>query len=158
MFPFFSPAAIIDLDISVVFQLALFLVLLVVLNKLVFRPLLALFQQRRDETDGRREEALRAANEAEDLLDSYGSSMAEATAEGMAVRSKVRDEAVRREAEVVAEARSETAAWYEGELAQFSVELEQARSEAHAGVSRLSVELVDLLVSRSVGEGGGDNP
>jgi len=156
--PLFSPAAIIDLDISVLFQLALFLVLLVVLSKLVFKPLLTLFQQRQDETDGKQEEAVRAANEAEGLLDGYSSAMAEATADGMAVRNKVRDEAVKKEADAVSKARSDASAWYEGELASFGGELEQARSEAHAGVSRLSGELVDMLVSRSLGERGGDTP
>ena len=157
MYPFPSSAAIIDLDISVVFQLALFLLLLAVLNQLVFKPLLALFQQRRDETDGKQEEARQAADKAGQLLDSYGGSMAEASAEGMAIRSRVRDEAVRREAEALARARSRTSSWYEGELAQFSGELAQARTDARAGVSRLSGEIVDLLVSRSVDDRRGDN-
>lgn len=154
--PSLPPAAIIDLDISVVFQLALFLVLLVVLNKLVFQPLLALFQQRQDETDGKQEEARLAAKEAEELLDGYSTTMAEAAAGGMAMRTKVRDDAVKQEAEVIAKARGDASEWYEKELASFATELEQARGEAHAGVSRLSGELVDMLVSRSVGERGGD--
>ena len=57
MGPHIARAGLIDLDISVFFQLAVFLILLVILNKLAFQPLLALFEERRKRTEGARAEA-----------------------------------------------------------------------------------------------------
>ncbi len=75
-------AAVIDLDVTYFFQLALFLGLVVVLNQLAFKPLLALFERRRGETLEREKQASEGSEEAEGLLQQYQSEMGEATSEG----------------------------------------------------------------------------
>ena len=146
-------AAVIDLDITYFFQLILFLALVFLLTKLAFAPLLQLFERRRAETDKRSEEARRGAREAADLMARYQREMAQATAEGMAVRNRARDQALREEAEGLGRARMESTGWLDGELAEFSKDLEMARQDAQPEVERMALEMVQAFTSGSAAGG-----
>lgn len=150
-------AAVIDLDITYFFQLILFLVLVFLLTKLAFTPLLQLFERRRAETDKRAEEAQRGAQEAGELMARYQREMAQATSEGMAVRNRARDQALREEAERLTQARMESAGWLDGEVAKFVKDIEKARVDALPEVERMALDMVQVFTSGRVAgdqEGG----
>ena len=140
-------AAVIDLDVTYFFQLALFLGLVVVLNQIAFKPLLALFERRRAETSLREQQATEGSREAESLQEQYGTEMAEATREGMARSGTLRDTALAEQAERVGEVRAEMASWMERELTQHRVELDAARSAAEGEVDSLAGEIVKALTA-----------
>jgi F-type H+-transporting ATPase subunit b len=140
-------AAVIDLDVTYFFQLALFLGLVVVLNQLAFKPLLALFERRRVETLEREKQANEGSEEAENLMQQYQSEMGEATGEGMAHRSSLRDSALSEQADRIGKVRGEAANWMDHELDQHRGELDAARVEAEGEVESLAAHIVKALTA-----------
>jgi len=145
--------AVIDLDVTYFFQLALFLVLLVVLNWLMFQPILAILGKRRTATDEREREAARQERESTDLTNAYVKEMGQATAEGMLARNRLREEALREEAELLGQARDQAAGWLEAGMAEFQGEVERARLGAQPMVESMAGEVVTALAR---GAGGAD--
>ena len=138
-------AAVIDLDITYFFQLVLFLLLVLVLNAVVFKPLLALMDKRRGETEVREREAAAAQGEADDLLARYQREIAQATAEGMAVRNRARDQALRLEADRLLAARASASSWLDTEVSSFVGEIEAARQVAQPLIEGMADDLVKVL-------------
>lgn len=141
-------AAVIDLDVTYFFQLALFLGLVVVLNQLAFKPLLALFERRRVETLEREQRATEGMREADALLESYQQGMAQATGEGMELRNSLRDEALAQQADHISKVRGEATNWMEQELSLHRTELDAARVSAEKEVESLATEIVKTLTTR----------
>jgi F-type H+-transporting ATPase subunit b len=140
-------AAVIDLDVTYFFQLALFLGLVVVLNQLAFKPLLALFERRRVETLEREKLANEGSEEAENLMQQYQSEMGQATSEGMALRNSLRDSALAEQADRISKVRGEAANWMDHELSQHQSELNAVRGEAEGEVESLAADIVKALTA-----------
>ncbi len=140
-------AAVIDLDVTYFFQLALFLGLVVVLNQLAFKPLLALFERRRGETLEREQRATEGIREADVLLESYRQEIGQATAAGMDLRNSLRDAALAEQAAHVLKVRTEATNWKEQELALHRAELDAARAEAENEVESLATAIVKTLTA-----------
>ena len=83
---------LIDLDLSVLFQLGVFLVFLVLINFVLFRPLMQTLDARRERTTGAREQAARDDAEAREKIAAYEGHLAEAGGEGAELRKALREE------------------------------------------------------------------
>ena len=83
---------LIDLDYSVFVQLGIFLVFLVLINFILFRPLMQTLDARRERTKGAREQADRDNAEAQDKIATYESELSKAVNEGAEVRKNLRSE------------------------------------------------------------------
>lgn len=142
-------AAIIDLDVTVFFQLALFLFLVVAMNTLVFKPMLALFRQRKEATEGQEKQAQDREQRAEKLVTHYDSEMAAATVQGMVEHNRVKETMLQKEAAALADARAQSAGWLEAELATFSAGVEEARGQAGPAIQRMSAEIAAMLTNTS---------
>ena len=150
--------AVIDLDVTYFFQLALFLLLLVTLNWLMFRPMLGILEKRRTATDEREREAVRQEREAAELTSAYAREMGQATAAGMQVRNRLREEALREEAEQLGHAREQAARWLEAGVAEYRREVESARQAAKPMVDGAATEIVALLTRGTDGQNKGGRP
>lgn len=144
MEPQIARAGLIDLDITVVFQLVLFLVLLVILNKLAFQPLLALRAERRKRTEGARDAADEAAARSTRLEETVQSGLADANRAGTAERNSLRDTAAASEAEALGKERGEGAARIQAERDR----LERSRESILPDLDRSSRELAEQLVTK----------
>jgi len=142
--PQIARAGLIDLDITVFFQLAVFLVLLILLNKLAFQPLLALFAERRKRTEGARADADNAAKRAERLEETVQDSLADANRAGAEERNQQRDAAVAAEGTALAKERSDAAARLQAERDR----LERSRESILPDLDRSSRELAEQLVTK----------
>lgn len=85
---------LIDLDVSFFIQLGVFLVFLVVMNTLLFKPLLRVFDERKKRTEGARDDASRDDARAREMIADYEAKLSSAVNEGAALRAKLRAEAV----------------------------------------------------------------
>ncbi|MBI4815297.1 MAG: ATP synthase F0 subunit B [Deltaproteobacteria bacterium] len=84
-----------DLDITFVLVLVLLLVPLLALNALVFKPFLAMFEERHDRVKGALERAEDRLEEAEARAKAFDEKVQVATSKGLDARSKIRDEATK---------------------------------------------------------------
>jgi len=96
----------VDLDKSVFVQMALFGVLILILDPLLFRPMLKLFAVREQRTDGARADARAMQERAAELLSNYESEVARIKATASAERDALRRETAALEASMLAEARA----------------------------------------------------
>jgi len=97
---------LIDIDLTVLIQLALFGVMFFAANKLLFQPYLKLREKRIAGIDGARSEAERMSAEADGKLADYETKLASARAKAGEEQRKIRAEASAHEREVTDEARA----------------------------------------------------
>jgi F-type H+-transporting ATPase subunit b len=96
----------VDLDKSVLVQMALFGLLILLLDPLLFRPMLRLFALREQRTDGARADARAMQERAAELLANYEAEAARIKATASAERDALRRETAALEASMLAEARA----------------------------------------------------
>src|SRR5690349_8997958 len=92
----------VDLDASLVVQIALFVILLVCLKPLLFDPMLKLFEEREKRIEGTRREASKEDERSAKALAKYEAILAKARDAGAAERDGIRAEGTKREAEIMA--------------------------------------------------------
>jgi F-type H+-transporting ATPase subunit b len=134
----------IDLDVTILIQIANFLVLIVVLNRVLYQPLLRVLEERRRRTEGILAQVETVEEQAAGMVASYEAEIAVAHSEA---RSLVQERAGQAEAEgqrIVAEAKARS----EAELADAEKALEQRRAELAAEL----VEEVDGLARTIAGK------
>jgi F-type H+-transporting ATPase subunit b len=121
---------LIDIDGTVLVQFALFLVLYVAANALLFQPYLRLRERRRAGIDGARADATRMSAQADAKLADYEKQLAAARDKANDAGRKVRAEAAAHEREVTDQARA---------TAQKALDEGQTKIRAEAGAARLAL-------------------
>jgi F-type H+-transporting ATPase subunit b len=99
----------IDFDRTVLLQMGLFALLIVLLKPLLLGPVLRVFAQREERTEGARAEARAFEERAGELLGQYESRVAEVQRLAQDERDHLRAEAVKLEAEILGRAREDAA-------------------------------------------------
>jgi F-type H+-transporting ATPase subunit b len=95
---------LLDVDLTILVQFGLFLLLLAVLSKLLWKPYLRVRDERVSRVEGYREEAVRLEAEAKDRLGRAEAALGEARRMASGQRAVARAEAQAREQTVLAEA------------------------------------------------------
>ncbi|HPM40860.1 MAG TPA: ATP synthase F0 subunit B [bacterium] len=137
-------------DWTVFVQLGVFLLTLLVLNFLVFRPVLRVLDRRRSFTEDARNDAAEKNLESEKLEKEREAAITEAYKEAEVMR-EAKIAAKRREAEaIVADAKTRM----QGLLDSTEVSVETSESAAASEISRRAEELAKGIVSRVAGDRG----
>jgi F-type H+-transporting ATPase subunit b len=141
---------LIDIDLTVVIQLALFGLMFVLANKLLFQPYLKLREQRIAGIDGARAEAARMSAEADGKLVDYETKLATARGKAAEEQRKIRAEASAHERDVADKAR--TAAQQALEVASATVarETETARGELVPQAQLIARRMTTQLLGREI--------
>jgi F-type H+-transporting ATPase subunit b len=145
-------ASLIEVNWTLGVQLISFLLLLAVLYKLLYRPLLgalegrsAAIQQQLAEAQGAREEAQRALGAMEERIRT-------AQAEAQALRERALREAAELRERLSGEARQEATRLVEAAQAQVGQEVRRARTELRAEVGTLATQIAERLVRKSLSD------
>lgn len=141
---------LIDIDWTVLIQFALFLVLFIVANGLLFQPYLRLRERRRAGIEGARAEAERMTATADAKLADYEKGMASARDRANEEGRKVRAEASAHEREVTDKARSTAVAATEQAQANMRKETEAARAQLLPQAEALARQIASKLLGREV--------
>jgi F-type H+-transporting ATPase subunit b len=142
----------ISLDKSLIIQVANFLILLFLLHRLLYKPLLAKMEERTgaikrslDEAQAARAEAARQQAENEARLRA-------AHAEAAAIRAQALKEAGEEQRRLVDAARAESQRLIEGARAQMDADIRRAREELRREVADLAIGAAEKLVRRTLRE------
>ncbi|RMG02710.1 MAG: hypothetical protein D6726_07035 [Nitrospirae bacterium] len=127
-------------------QLANFLILLFLLNKLLFQPLLNLFEERKEATEGALEEARKMQEEKDRALQAFQKEMAEAREKAREIFNQLREEGLAEQKRIVSEAQDETLKEIEKAREEIKKETEAARLKLGDTVRSFSDEIVRKLV------------
>ena len=141
---------LIDIDLTAVVQFALFLVLALVSNKLLFQPYLALRERRKAGIEGARVEADRMTAQADSKLADYEKQLAVARDRAGEEGRKIRLEAAAHEREVTDKARASAQQATETAQATMRAETEQARAQLMPQAAALARAITSKLLGREV--------
>src|SRR5262245_33670135 len=141
---------LIDIDLTAVVHVVLFLALFAVANRFLFQPYLQLRERRRAGIEGAREEAERMTAEAEAKFASYEKQIAVARERAGEEGRKIRLEGIAHEREVTNAARAEAQKASDEAQATMRRETEAARSQLMPQAEALSRAISAKLLGREV--------
>jgi len=137
------------LDIEIKWLLVLlvnFLVLVYVLNLLLFRPLLALFNERESSVKGSLEAAKEMDRKKEEGLEKMNKDLSEARHKAKDAFEKLREEGLVSQKELMSNAEMQAAAMLQKAREELKAEAEKAKTALKAEAEKFSEEIVRKLV------------
>lgn len=140
----------VDLDASFVVQIALFVVLLLILKPLLFDPMMRLFEEREERIDRTIEKARKTDEASAKALAKYEAILGKAREAGSAERDQLRAQGAKKEAEVTAAVRTQTAATVEAGRAAIANEAKEARAKLQAEAASLGRAIASRVLGREV--------
>jgi F-type H+-transporting ATPase subunit b len=145
-----SEGSLIEVNWTLGVQLISFLLLLAVLSKLLYRPLLGALEGRSAAIQQQLAEAHAAREEAQRELGALDTRLRAAQAEAQTMRERALREAAELRERLSAEARQEAARLLEAAQTEIAQEVRRARAELRAEVGALAVQIAERLVRKSL--------
>jgi F-type H+-transporting ATPase subunit b len=140
-----------DFDNTVVFQIAIFVVLMFVLEPLLFTPVLRIFAAREERTEGARARARELEEKAGELLRRYEGEIERVNRVAAEERDRLRAETTKLEAQILQEARDASARIVEEGRRRTAEEVARIRFDLGKESERISHELVSRVLGRGAG-------
>jgi F-type H+-transporting ATPase subunit b len=142
---------LIDVDHTVFIQLGIFLFLMLVLNKFLWKPYLRVRTERVARVDGYREEAVKLEADAQQRLARADAALAEARRVGAGERAVARAEAHTREQTLLAEATAATQRKLAEARVRLAAVVEGERKKLEADSSEVAMAAARKILGREVG-------
>jgi len=141
----------VDVDLSILFMLALYLVFFYLLNKILILPMRDMFDKRHALTTGARQEADAAVAAAEEKLAEYSQRVGEARREAMGKAKEMRAKGQAAEREMLDGVREEAAA----QIAKGLAELAAAGTKAEGELGATADETGKRIAAQILGDATG---
>jgi len=141
---------LIEINRSLLIQLVNFLLLLVVLYRLLYKPLVATLASRTAAIEQQLAEARAAREGAERQVAEFEARLQAARAEAQAERERVTRELAALRERLMAEARQEATRLVEAAHAEIGQATRQARTELRAEIGVLATEVAEHLIRKSL--------
>ncbi len=141
-----SRAGLIDLDVTVFYYAALFVILLLVLPSLVFKPMLERMEKRDERTSGARQEAQLIRKSADAEAEQFDKHVTEEKRRAQDERAKIREETQHKADDLVAQARRDTQARIEAGLVAQHAQAAQARTALEGDAREIAGAIAQKLV------------
>jgi F-type H+-transporting ATPase subunit b len=141
----------ISLDISILYQIILYLVLLLILNKILFQPYLHLLEGRERSTIGAQHDSAALEHEGARLRAEYEEKIAQAQAAGYAAREAILQDGRQQREKILSQARAEAARTLEEVRREVTTALERERRLAAAEAVAVAADMVSKVLGRRVG-------
>lgn len=140
----------IELNFTLIIQLIVVLVLMIILSQMAFKPFLQLIQARSKWLHNMEKKTREFKQQAEKMMEKYQEAITAALAQGAAIREEVRQESLRREMEILKQAREEANLLLREMKIKINQETEAAKSELQKRARELSQEIVEKILGRSL--------
>jgi len=138
-----------DLDITYILVIALFLVPLLILNFVVFRPFLRVFEERHDRLEGAIERADQMLVEAEKQAESFREQIRAASIQGEERRNAIRQETRERMNARIEEEKKKLGEKLSAALSELESKRDDALSRLDAEADRLAESTARKILGRS---------
>lgn len=123
-----------------------FLVLLVILNAMLFKPIAKLFKEREGSIKGALDEAKAMIDKKENAITKMNAELSGARAKAKEAYNVFKDEGLAKQKEALSKAEAEAVEIVEKARRELKAEAEKARAALKADVDRFSEEIVKKLV------------
>ena len=139
----------ISIDSSILPAIVIFLGLVFALNRLLFRPLLRIQEERGARTTGLEARAQKLVEHQADLFDRYQASIRGARLEGYRRQEQVRSEALQRRAAILAEARTSAEDLIQQSRAAIQDQSQAARDQLGREAQQIARGIASSILRRS---------
>lgn len=140
----------IDINISVLYQLANFMVLLIALNYILFKPIRQIMHEREQGISSSFSDAKAAQERMQNLLEQYNISLAEAKQKASATFNTVYQQGLDAQREMIAAERAKAGEMLDKARAEVAAAANAARADLRNEAERLSQEISSKLLGRAV--------
>lgn len=137
----------IQIDQTLIFQVVGFFVLLLILNRLLFKPVQRIIQERDEKINGTLKKATETENKVEEGLKDYDQRLKEAAVKGHEERKRLKAEGTKKEQEIMDAARKEASE----ELSRMRGELTESRKAALAELKEQTRAISKDMASKALG-------
>lgn len=137
----------ISIDWTILVQFVNFLILMVVLNILLYRPLRKIMIERQEAIDGGHQKAQDLESSIKEKMDSYQDKLQQAKTEGVRDANDLRAEAGKEELEILSAARNSA----DKELAGIKSKVAQEVDAARTTLNKETKSLASLIASKVLG-------
>jgi F-type H+-transporting ATPase subunit b len=141
---------VININATLLVQLVNFLLLMYLLNRLLFRPMLRVLEERRARTEGRRQQAAQLSSEGQALWDDYQKRLQAAKADADRTRTQVIRQAEGQRDRLLEAAAAEADKAVAQVRARLRAESEDARKALRAQVAPLAAAVAQRILGRAV--------
>ena len=136
-------------DISLVYQMINFLILLFVLNMVLYKPIRNVIKERRVKVDGLASGADKAVADLDAQKDAYKDGLKQARAEGLKKKEAFIEEASAEEKEIIEQINKKAQANFAAIKQQVAEETEQARKALEAEVDAYAKAIGEKILGRA---------
>ena len=140
----------ISLDISILYQIILFLVLWVILSKVLFQPYLRVLSERESKTTGAQHDSSELEREGAALKRQYEEKIAQAQTAGYATKDAIVQEGRQQRETILSQAREAATASLEQLRGEIAAAVRQEKQTANAEVSQVASDIVSKIIGRNV--------
>lgn len=140
----------ISLDISILYQIILFVVLWLILNKILFHPYLRLLEERERRTTGAQHDSADLEHEGARLRAQYEEKIAQAQTDGYAVKDAILQDARQQREKILGQARADATSKLEQVRREVATALEHEKQLAAAEAAAVAGEMVSKVLGRKV--------
>jgi|SRR5262245_37533105 len=138
-------------DITLFFQLGVFLTVLFALNFLLFKPLLKVMDKRKAATEGVKEEVARLRQEADLKLREYEDKINQAKLQGAAGKEKIKKTGEDEASRIIAKARKDSDTHLKEVQSALAKEASEARLMLRKSVEQLGKEMAERVLEKKLG-------
>ncbi len=140
----------IDINVSLFYQLANFIVLLIALNFILFKPIRQIMQEREQGISSSFGDAKAAQERMQTLLEQYNSSLADAKQKATATFNAMYQQGLDAQRDMIAAERTKAGEMLDKARADVAASANTARAELKQEAQRLSQEITSKLLGRAV--------
>ncbi|HET9548770.1 MAG TPA: ATP synthase F0 subunit B [Candidatus Binatia bacterium] len=140
----------ISLDLSILYQIILFVALWLILNKILFQPYLQLLEERERRTIGAEHDSADLEHEGARLRAQYEEKIAQAQTAAYAAKDAILQEARQQREKILGQARAAAASKLEQARREISLALEKEKALAAAEAATVAGEMVSKVLGRKV--------
>ena len=140
----------ISLDLSILYQIILFVALWLILNKILFQPYLQLLEERERRTIGAEHDSADLEHEGARLRAQYEEKIAQAQTAAYAAKDAILQEARQQREKILGQARAEAASKLEQARREIALALEKEKALAAAETATVAREMVSKVLGRKV--------
>ena len=140
----------IDINVSLLIQLANFILLFIVLNAILFKPIRQIMQEREQGISSAFGDAKAAQERMQNLLDGYNTSLAEAKQKAMAAYNTLYQQGLDAQRDKIAVERTKAGEMLDKARAEIVTVSTTARGDLKKEAERLSQDITAKLLGRAV--------
>lgn len=140
----------ISINATLVVQIINFLIILFILNKMLFQPILKGLETRQEIIEGNKARAIELRQRGEEKLREYDQSLAEARNKAMSKQAEIRNEGMAKASEILDSSKKQEAEIIAEIQRGIASEVEEAKKDIQSYADSLSKDVTKKILGRTI--------